>query len=79
MGSYRAGLPRLPLLFPGGGGEDAKLAEGSIPIDPVITEASSESISPILFSATITSNSDGFVIIFIAALSASICISSTSG
>ena len=44
-------------------------AEGNIPNDPVITDASSVIISPNIFSVKITSNSVGFVIIFMAALS----------
>jgi hypothetical protein len=46
-----------------------KLADGSIPIDPANTEASSVRISPNMFSVTITSIHAGPVMSFIAALS----------
>src|SRR5665647_1128958 len=47
-------------------------ADGSNPKDPVITLASSERISPNIFSVTITSNLLGFCINCIAALSTNI-------
>ena len=54
-----------PILFP-------KDAEDKIPIDPPITLASSDIISPNKFSVRITSNCFGFKIICIAALSTNI-------
>ena len=55
------------------------LAEGSIPMEPVIIEASSERISPNIFSVTITSNCAGSRTSCIAELSTSICSRVTSG
>ena len=55
------------------------LAEGSIPMEPVIIEASSERISPNMFSVTMTSNCAGSFTSCIAELSTSICSSFTSG
>ena len=56
-GSY---MPKLPV---------ARLADGSIPMDPVIMLASSERISPNILLVTMTSNCFGFLTICIAALS----------
>ena len=78
IGSYKAGLPPLRRR-PFFGGKDEIEAEGNIPKEPPITADSSERISPNKFSATITSNIEGWVIICIAALSANIWINSTSG
>ena len=66
-GSYR---PRVP---------GPRLAEGSIPIEPVIIAASSERMSPNRFSVMITSKSAGRLTSCMAALSTSMCSSATSG
>lgn len=50
-----------------------RLAEGNIPIDPVSIAASSDRISPNMFSVTITSNCFGFRTSCIAQLSTSMC------
>ena len=55
------------------------LAEGSIPIEPVIMLASSDRISPNIFSVTITSNCAGSFTSCIALLSTSMCSRVTSG
>jgi len=49
-----------------------------MPMEPVIMEASSERMSPNMFSVTMTSNCAGFFTICIAQLSTSISVSSTS-
>ena len=67
LGSYS---PKLP---------SPRLALGSIPIDPVIILASSDNISPNIFSVSITSNCLGSFTSCIAALSTSICSKVTSG
>ena len=54
-------------------------ADGSMPIDPVNIEASSDKMSPKIFPVTNTSNCFGFLISCIAALSTYICVNSTSG
>ena len=56
-----------------------RLAEDSIPIEPVTIEASSDNISPNIFSVRITSNCLGSFTSCIAALSTSICSRVTSG
>ena len=56
-----------------------RLADGSIPSEPVIIAASSLRMSPNMFSVTITSNCDGSETSCIAALSTSRWSSSTSG
>ncbi len=68
MGSYIALLRTGP-----------READGNMPIDPVSMDASSESISPKVFSVTITSNCFGFLINCMEQLSTYICESSTSG
>jgi hypothetical protein len=50
-----------------------------VPIVPVIIAASSERMSPNMFSVTITSNARGSRTSCIAALSTSMCSSVTSG
>ena len=67
MGSYR---PRVP---------SPKEEEGIMPMEPVIMEASSDRMSPNIFSVTITSNWLGSFTICMAQLSTSISDSSTSG
>ena len=67
MGSY---IPNAP---------SARLAEGSIPIEPVIWLASSEIISPKILEVTITSKCLGFLTSCIAALSTYMWSNSTSG
>ena len=67
LGSYRPNLP------------SPRLAEGSIPKEPVTILASSESISPNIFSVRITSNCAGLVISCMAQLSTSMLVSFTSG
>ena len=67
MGSYR---PRVP---------SPRLEDGIIPMEPVIIEASSDRMSPNIFSVTITSNCAGFFTICIAQLSTNISLYSTSG
>ena len=54
-------------------------ADGSIPRDPASTDASSERMSPNMFSVTMTSNAAGFVMSDIAVESTSRCSSVTSG
>jgi len=54
-------------------------AEASIPSDPVSMDASSERMSPNMFSVTITSNWDGWRTSCIAVLSTSWSMSSMSG
>ena len=66
IGSY---IPNLP---------SPKDADGNIPIDPVIMEASSDKISPNIFEVTITSNCAGFFTSCIDALSIYIWFSFTS-
>ena len=66
IGSY---IPNLP---------SPKDADGNIPIDPVIMEASSDKISPNIFEVTITSNCAGFLTSCIDALSIYIWFSFTS-
>ena len=66
-GSYRPGPPA------------PRLAEASSPIDPAIIAASSERMSPNMFSVSTTSKAAGFEISCIAALSTSRCSSRTSG
>ena len=56
-----------------------KLAEDSIPMEPVIMLASSDKMSPNMFSVKITSNWRGFITSCIAQLSTSIFSSVTSG
>ena len=56
-----------------------RLAEGSIPSEPVSIAASSERMSPNMFSVRITSKRDGSETSCIAALSTSMWSSSTSG
>ena len=56
-----------------------RLAEGSIPIEPVIIEASSLRMSPNMFSVTITSNWRGLRTSCMAALSTYMWVSATSG
>ena len=75
IGSYKLTLVRLRDLP----GRLDKLADGSIPIDPDRTEASSVRISPKVFSETITSKSEGFLINCMAALSTRTWSNSTSG
>ena len=67
IGSYR---PRVP---------SPRLEEGTMPMLPVISLASSDKISPNMFSVTITSNWDGSLQICMAALSTNISRYSTSG
>ena len=67
MGSYR---PRVP---------SPSEEDGIIPMEPVIMEASSERMSPNIFSVTMTSNWAGFLTICMAALSTNISLYSTSG
>ena len=50
-----------------------------MPMDPVIMDASSERMSPNMFSVTITSNWAGSFTICMAQLSTSMSVSSTSG
>ena len=66
MGSY---MPQVP--------EDRE-AEGIIPMEPVSMEASSDKISPNMFSVTSTSNWPGFLISCMAVLSTRISLYSTS-
>ena len=54
-------------------------ADESIPIEPEIMDASSERISPNMFSVRTTSNCAGSFTSCIAQLSTSMCSSSTSG
>ena len=54
-------------------------ADDNIPIDPEIIEASSERISPNIFSVSTTSNCAGSFTSCIAQLSTSMCSSVTSG
>ena len=54
-------------------------AEGNSPSEPVITLASSVSMSPNMFSVTITSKWRGCCMIFIAALSTNMYSTSTAG
>ena len=56
-----------------------KLAELSIPMEPVIMLASSERMSPNMFSVRITSNCAGSFTSCIAQLSTNICSRATSG
>lgn len=77
MGSYNAPLRASLCRFLNDGNEDRD-AEGNMPIEPPITAASSDSMSPKVFSVTMTSKLAGFVTSCIAPLSASMCISSTS-
>ena len=56
-----------------------KEALGSIPIEPVIILASSERISPNIFSVRTTSNREGAKINCMAQLSTNMCSSVTSG
>ena len=56
-----------------------KLALASIPIDPVTILASSERMSPNMFSVKITSNCPGFITSCIAQLSTNIFSTVTSG
>ena len=56
-----------------------RLEEGIIPMEPVIMEASSDRMSPNMFSVTTTSNWLGSLTICMAQLSTSISLSSTSG
>ena len=56
-----------------------KLALANIPIEPVTILASSDKISPNIFSVKITSNCFGFLTICIAQLSTNICSNVTSG
>ena len=67
MGSYR---PRPP---------SPRLAEGIMPMEPVIMLASSERMSPNMFSVTITSNWAGLRTICMAQLSTYMWLTSTSG
>ena len=67
LGSYKPSF-----VFP-------KLALDNIPIEPVIMLASSDKISPNIFSVKITSNCPGFITSCIAQLSTSISLTSTSG
>src|SRR3989337_1815095 len=55
------------------------LAEGSMPMEPVSIEASSDSMSPKVFSVTMTSNCLGFLMSCMAQLSTYMWLSSTSG
>ena len=66
MGSYN------PLFL------SSRDADGSMPMEPVSIEASSDKISPNIFPVTITSNCFGSNTSCIAALSTNICESSTS-
>ena len=50
-----------------------------MPMEPVIMDASSDRISPNIFSVTMTSNWAGFLTICMAALSTNISLYSTSG
>ena len=67
MGSY---MPRVP---------SERDAEGIMPMEPVSMEASSERMSPNMFSVTSTSNWVGFLISCMAVLSTSTSLYSTSG
>ena len=67
MGSYR---PRVP---------SPRLDEGIMPMEPVIMEASSEMMSPNMFSVTMTSNWLGSFTTCMAQLSTNISLYSTSG
>ena len=73
IGSYSPRTPP-PLFF-----VSPRLAEGSMPIDPASTAASSVRMSPNMFSVTITSKLAGRRIRYIAAASTRMCSSSTSG
>ena len=67
LGSYK---PKLPSF---------KLAEDNIPIEPVTILASSDKMSPNMFSVRITSNCLGSLTNCMAQLSTNICSNSTSG
>ena len=67
LGSY---IPNLSSL---------RDADESIPIEPVTILASSDKISPNIFSVTTTSNCAGSFTSCIAQLSTSICVRVTSG
>src|SRR5699024_11590236 len=67
MGSYR---PRVP---------SPSEEDGIIPMEPVIMEASSERMSPNIFSVTMTSNWAGSLTICMAQLSTNISLYATSG
>jgi hypothetical protein len=54
-------------------------ADGSMPIEPVSIEASSDRMSPNMLPVTMTSNCLGALTSCMAALSTSMCDSSTSG
>ena len=54
-------------------------AEGSMPSDPVMTEASSERMSPKMLPVRMTSNCEGSRTSCMAALSTYMWLSSTSG
>ena len=54
-------------------------ADGSIPMEPVIWDASSDRMSPNILEVTTTSNCLGFLTSCIAALSTSISVRVTSG
>ena len=61
------------------GFESPRLADDASPSPPVTPAATSERMSPKVFSITSVSNEDGSVTSSIATLSTSPCVSSTSG
>ncbi len=73
IGSYRPDI-LMPVS-----GTPARLAEGSMPIEPASIEASSVRISPKVFSVTSVSRYLGFWIMRIEQASTSMCSKDTSG